>query len=87
MFPADCIPLSIAGTKLLAVDASAGACLTASLRTDGVPRPLPEGKRAELARGRDLARKAVAELDLAPGAKAYFERLAALADAVLAATG
>jgi hypothetical protein len=66
------------------VDASVGACLTASLRVDGRPRPLPPERRAELARGRDRAARAVRELPLDPEGKAYFERLVALADAVLA---
>jgi hypothetical protein len=85
-FPASCIPRALGGTKLLALDASVGACLTASLRTDGVPRPLPPAKREELARGRDLAARAGEEADLDPEARAYFRRLADLADAVLGAS-
>lgn len=82
-FPASCLKTEIDGVRLLSLDASAGACLTASLRTDGVPRPLPPAKRETLARGRDLARRAVATLGLDAPSTAYFSRLADLADAVL----
>jgi hypothetical protein len=82
-FPPSCIPLAVDGTRLLALDASAGACLTASLRSDGVPRPLPDAKREELARGRELARRAAADAAVPEDARPYFARLAELADAVL----
>ena len=82
-FPASCIARSFGGTKLLALDASVGALLTASLRTDGVPRPLPPEKREELARGGELAARAAAEAGLDVDARAYFRRLAELAAEVL----
>jgi hypothetical protein len=85
-FPASCIPRVVEGTRLLALDAAVGASLTASLRSDGVPRPLPPGKREELARGRDLARRAAEEAELDHDARTYFRRLADLADAVLTAS-
>ena len=82
-FPPSCLPLSIDGLPLVKLDASAGACLTASLRTDGVPRPLSPARRDELARGRELAARALVELALDPAGRAYFERLVLFADAVL----
>ena len=80
-FPASCLPLSIEGLPLVKLDASVGAILTASLRTDGVPRPV--GRRDELVRGRDLVRRALAECALDDEGRAYFERLALLSDALL----
>lgn len=80
-FPASCLPLSVDGVKLVKIDAVVGAILTASLRTDGVVRPL--SKRTDLERHRPLILKALQELPLDPEAKAYFERLAALSERVL----
>jgi hypothetical protein len=82
-FPASCLPLSVDGMKLVKLDAAAGALLTASLRTDGVPRRLEDSKRGELQRLTLLILKAVRELPLDPEAKAYFERLAMFADRVV----
>jgi hypothetical protein len=84
-FPASCLPLSVEGVKLVKLDAAAGAILTATLRTDGVLRRLDEAKRRDLERHRDLLRKALREAPLDAEGRSYFERLAALADAVLTA--
>jgi hypothetical protein len=73
-FPASCL-------SLVKLDASVGALLTASLRTDGVPRPL--ARREELVRGLELVRRALAEAALDDEGRRYFERLAELAEAVL----
>ena len=83
-FPAACLAAAVDGTTLLALDASAGACLTASLRSDGVPRPLPPARRAALERDAGLARRFLAAAGGDPEGRAYFERVVALADAVLA---
>jgi len=82
-FPPSCLPLSIEGVALVKLDASAGAILTASLRTDGLPRPLEDSKRRDLERLRGLILKALGELPLDEEGKAYFDRLAVLADHVL----
>jgi hypothetical protein len=82
-FPSSCLALSVDGVPLVKVDASVGAALTASLRTDGVPRPLSPERREDLLRGRSLAVRALAEAGLDAAGRAYIERLAALADAVL----
>jgi hypothetical protein len=82
-FPASCLPLSIDGTRLVKLDAAAGAILTAALRTDGVVRRLDETKRRDLERQRELILKALRDVALDAEGKAYFERLAALADVVL----
>jgi hypothetical protein len=82
-FPASCLPLSVDGVKLVKLDAGAGAILTASLRTDGVVRRPDDAKRRDLERQRGMILKALRELTLDADGKAYFERLAALADAVL----
>jgi hypothetical protein len=47
-FPPSCLPLALDGLKLVKLDAAAGALLTASLRTDGVVRPLDDKKRRDL---------------------------------------
>lgn len=83
-FPYSCLKLAVAGTPLVKLDAEAGACLTASLRTDGLPRALPADRRASLARSVDLVRRALGEIPLEPAARAYFERLERLSLAVLA---
>lgn len=82
-FPAACLPLAIDGLKLVKLDAAAGAILTASLRTDGLVRPIPDSKRDELRRLRELIARALVELPLDAGGKAYFERLAFLSTHVL----
>ncbi len=82
-FPASCLAVEVSGLPLVKLDARMGACLTASLRTDGAPRPLPAERREELARCRDLAERAAREAGLDPEGRAYFERLVALADEVL----
>jgi hypothetical protein len=82
-FPASCLPLAIDGVKLVKLDAAAGAILTASLRTDGLVRPIPEAKRDDLRRHRELIARALAELRLDADGRAYFERLAFLSTHVL----
>ena len=82
-FPASCLPLSIDGVRLLKLDAGAGAILTASLRTDGLVRPVGDAKRSDLDRHRGLILRALAELSLDEESKAYFERLSILSDHVL----
>jgi hypothetical protein len=82
-FPPSCLALSVDGIRLVKIDAVAGAILTASLRTDGVPRPLDEAKRVDLDRHRVLIRKALEGLSLDAEGRAYFERLSALSDHVL----
>ena len=84
-FPATALGIAVDGLPLVKLDATAGAALTASLRGDGVVRPLPESRRADLARMRDLAEKATAGLPLDETTRAYFTRLARLADIVLKA--
>jgi hypothetical protein len=81
-FPPSCLPLSVDGVRLVKIDAVAGAILTASLRTDGVPRPLEDAKRRDLDQYRGLASKAL-QLPLDDEGRAYFERLVALAASVL----
>jgi hypothetical protein len=83
-FPFSCLKQSVAGTPLVKVDAEAGACLTASLRTDGIPRALSVDRRATLERGQSLIRQALREISFEGDARAYFERLDRLAAAVLA---
>ena len=82
-FPASCLPLSIDGMRLVKLDAAAGAILTASLRTDGLVRQVPEAKRDELQRHRELIARALVELPLDDDGRAYFERLAFLSTHVL----
>ena len=82
-FPPSCLPLSIDGVRLVKLDAAAGALLTASLRSDGVPRRLDDAKRLDLERQRGLVLKALLEVPLDPEGRAYFERLAALSELVL----
>lgn len=79
MFP----PSAIAVAGLLQLDAEAGALLTASLRRDGLPRPLSAEKRAELSACRERIARALAGADLDAETRAYFGRLDALAEAVL----
>ena len=86
-FPYSCLKSAVAGAPLVKLDAEAGACLTASLRTDGVPRPLSSERRSRLEASRTLIRQALRELTLDAGAQAYFERLDRLSQAVLAAPG
>ena len=82
-FPASCLPLAVDGMKLVKLDAAAGAILTGSLRSDGVPRRLEDAKRRDLERHRALILKALAEVPLDADGKAYFERLALLSDHIL----
>jgi hypothetical protein len=82
-FPASCLPLSIDGIRLVKLDAAAGAILTASLRTDGIVRRLESARRGDLERHRDLLQKVLRDVALDREGKAYFERLALLADHVL----
>ena len=82
-FPGSCLPLAVDGLKLVKLDAAAGALLTASLRTDGIPRRLDDSKRRDLERSREAILKALRELPLDAEGKAYFERLAALSAQVL----
>ena len=86
-FPASCLPLSIDGVKLVKLDATAAAILTASLRTDGLVRPLDEARLTELRKQRLLIVKALAELSLDASGKAYFERLSSLCAYVLKGPG
>jgi len=83
MFPASCLPQSIDGVKLVSLDAATGAILTASLRTDGLVRPIPDSKRDDLRRHRELIARALVEVPLDPDGRAYFERLAFLSTHVL----
>lgn len=83
-FPASCLPLAAGGVPLVKIDAAAGAILTASLRTDGVARRVDESKRRNLQQHRGLIAQALADPALDPEGRAYFERLLALADVVLA---
>jgi hypothetical protein len=82
-FPASCLPLSVEGLKLVKLDAAAGAILTSSLRTDGLVRPVPDAKRDDLRRHRELIARALVELPLDADGRAYFERLAFLSTHVL----
>ncbi|MBV8881431.1 MAG: hypothetical protein JO332_15805, partial [Planctomycetaceae bacterium] len=82
-FPASCLPLAVDGLKLVKLDAAAGAILTASLRSDGLVRPIPDAKRNDLRTHRELIARVLVEVPLAPDAKAYFERLAFLSTHVL----
>lgn len=82
-FPASCLPLAVDGLKLVKLDAAAGAILTASLRTDGLVRPVPDAKRDDLRRHRELIARALVELPLDTDGRAYFERLAFLSTHVL----
>jgi len=82
-FPPSCLTRSVDGVRLVKLDAAAGAILTASLRTDGVVRPIDDAKRRDLDRHRVLIRKALEDPGLDAEGRAYFERLAALSDHVL----
>lgn len=86
-FPFSCLKQAVSGTPLVKLDAETGACLTASLRTDGIPRALAEDRRAALARCRERVAEALRDVPLDPEARAYFERLETLAAAVLAVRG
>jgi len=72
-----------AALKFVAVDARLGALLTASLRSDGLPRALPPDKREALKAALDQAVD-VLKQELDVESRAYFERLVALGRAVLA---
>jgi hypothetical protein len=82
-FPPTCLPLSIDGVRLVKLDAVAGAILTASLRSDGLVRRVDDAKRRDLERHHALILKALRDVTLDAEGKAYFERLAVLADRVL----
>src|SRR5262245_9885592 len=82
-FPPSCLARSVDGVRLVKIDAVAGAILTASLRTDGVVRPVDEPKRLDLLKYRGLVEKV--RLDPSQDAEGhdYFDRLAGLIDLVL----
>ena len=82
-FPPSCLARSVDGVRLVKIDAVAGAILTASLRTDGVARPLDDAKRRDLERQLVLIRKALEDPALDGEGRAYFDRLAVLSDVVL----
>ena len=82
-FPPSCLPLSVDGVRLVKIDAAAGAILTASLRTDGVPRPVAESKRLDLLKYRPLVEKVRHDLSIDADGRTYFDRLAILMDLVL----
>jgi len=82
-FPPSCLAAAVDGVRLVKIDAVAGAILTASLRTDGVPRPLDDARRRDLERQLVLVRKALEDPALDAEGRAYFERLALLSEAVL----
>ena len=82
-FPPSCLARSVDGVRLVKLDAVAGAILTASLRTDGVPRPIGEGRSRELERHRGLIAKVLEDPTLDAESRAYFERLSVLSDLVL----
>lgn len=82
-FPIACLSQSAGGMSLVKLDAGVGAILTASLRTDGRVRPLPEPKRRELERYRELILEVLRDLPLDPEGRTYFERLAELSRAVI----
>ena len=86
-FPFSCLQLSVSGIPLVKLDAEVGASLTASLRTDGMPRPLPADRRASLFRCCEQVGAALREVPLDPGARSYFERLQELATVVLSVRG
>ena len=71
-----------AAMKFVAIDARLGALLTASLRSDGLPRALPPEKREDLKAALDQAVD-VLKQELDVESRAYFERLVVLGRAVL----
>lgn len=83
-FPPSALSRSQDGTRLVRIDAEVGASLTASLRSDGLPRLLTPLRRSSLEKGLELVRKVLLETDLDPDARAYFARLETLSLAVLA---
>ena len=82
-FPPSCLERSVDGVRLVKVDAVAGAILTASLRTDGMVRPINDARRRDLERHRILIGKALEDSALDADSRAYFQRLAILSDHVL----
>src|SRR3954470_24518416 len=82
-FPPSCLPLAVGGMKLVKLDAAAGAILTASLRTDGVVRPVDAARRQELQFYSALILEALGNPSLDADGKAYFSRLSVLSDHVL----
>jgi len=82
-FPPTALGMQIDGLPLVKLDALAGAALTASLRDDGVPRPLPEARQSDLRRAVELAVRARSQLPLDAATRAYLETLICLAGAVL----
>ncbi len=86
-FPFSCLKLSVAGIPLVKLDAEVGASLTASLRTDGDPRPLGADRRASLFRCCEYVSAVLREVPLDPVARSYFERLEQLATVVLSVKG
>jgi hypothetical protein len=86
-FPSAAVGLTVGDVKLVRLDAEVGAVLTASLRTDGIPRALSAARTMALSAGLDLVRKALREAPLDPETREYFGRLETLALAVLALKG
>ncbi len=86
-FPCACLKQAVSGTPLVKLDAETGACLTASLRSDGIPRALAEDRRATLARCCERVAAALRDVPLDPEGRAYFERLERLSAVVLAVRG
>ena len=82
-FPPSCLPRSVDGVRLVKIDAIVGAILTASLRTDGVPRAITESHRLDLSKYRGLVEKVRPDLSADAEGHAYFDRLAILIDLVL----
>jgi hypothetical protein len=82
-FPPSCLPLSVDGVRLVKIDAAVGAILTASLRSDGAPRPINESKRLDLMKYRPLIEKVRHDHSIDADGRTYFDRLAILIDLVL----
>ena len=86
-FPASALGTAIDGLPLVKLDARLGALLTASLRTDGLPRALPPAKLDELRQAQALAERALAELPLDASAQAYFRRLVHISKSLIYDSG
>ena len=82
-FPASALGVAIDGLPLVKLDARLGALLTASLRSDGLPRALPPAKLEDLRAGLALAERALAELPLDAPTRAYFDRLVHLSKSLI----
>ncbi len=86
-FPASALGVEIDGLPLVKLDARLGALLTASLRTDGLPRALPPVKLEDLSGALALAERALAELPLDAPTRAYFERLVHISKSLIYDSG